>query len=103
VGEFYSLPLLKTLFTLVVVAALGAAGYAAWYVTTPVAVATLPAQFEIPPGARFRAAAQRIDESGVAVGRLQFELLARALGRAQDAKAGSYELASCSTSSRGAT
>ena len=75
--------MLKALFTLVVVAVLGAVGYAAWYVATPVAVGTLPAQFDIPPGARFRGVAQRIDEAGITVGRLQFELLARALGRAQ--------------------
>src|SRR5688572_28620408 len=96
-GEFYSHPLLKALFTLVVVAVLGAAGYAAWYVATPVAVGTLPAQFDIPPGARFRGAAQRIEQAGIAVGWLQFELLARALGRAQDVKAGSYELAAAPT------
>jgi UPF0755 protein len=89
--------LLKSLFTLVVVGLLAAAGYAAWYVVTPVAVATLPAEFEIPPGMRFRGAVQRIDAAGVAVGRVQFELLARALGRAQDVKAGSYELASAPT------
>ena len=96
-NEFYSLPLLKNLFVLVVVGSLAAGGYAPWYVATPVAVGKLPAAFEIPPGTRFRAAAQRIDESGVAVGRLQFELLARALGRAQDIKAGSYELATAPT------
>ena len=89
--------MLKTLFTLVVVGTLAAAGYALWYVATPVAASKLPAAFEIPPGTRFRGAAQRIDESGVAVGRLQFELLARALGRAQDVKAGSYELAEAPT------
>ena len=89
--------MLKALFTLVVVAVLGAGGYAASYVTTPVTVGTLPAQFEIPAGARFRSAAQRIEEAGVAVGRLQFEMLARALGRAQDVKAGSYELATAPT------
>src|SRR5471032_687159 len=96
-SEFYSLPLLKNLFTLVVVGTLAAAGYACWYMATPVAVNKLPAAFDIPPGMRFRSAAQRIDESGVAVGRLQFELLARALGRAQDVKAGSYELAAAPT------
>ena len=96
-NEFYSLPLLKTLFALVVVGVLAAGGYAVWYVATPVAVGKLPAEFEIPPGMRFRGAAQRIEESGVAIGRLQFELLARALGRAQDVKAGSYELASAPT------
>ena len=95
--EFYSLPLLKTLFTLVVVALLAAGGYVVWYVATPVAVNKLPAEFEIAPGTRFRGAAQRIEESGVAIGRLQFGLLARALGRAQDVKAGSYELTAAPT------
>jgi len=42
-------------------------------------------------------AAQRVDEAGVAIGRLQFELLARALGRGQDIKAGSYEIAAAPT------
>lgn len=89
--------MLKTLFALVVVALLAAGGYAAWYATTPVAVARLPAEFEVPAGARFRAATQAIESSGVAVGRLQFELMARVLGRDQDIKAGSYELASAPT------
>jgi UPF0755 protein len=89
--------LLKALFTLGVVAVLGAAGYGAWYVATPVPVAALPAQFDIPPGTRFRRAAQIIEQSGVGVRRLEFELLARALERAQDVKAGSYELATAPT------
>ena len=89
--------MLKALFTLVVVCLLGAGGYAAWYVATPVAVSGLPAEFEIPQGLRFRGAAQRIEAAGIEVGALQFELLARALGRAQDVKAGSYELATAPT------
>jgi UPF0755 protein len=89
--------LLKTLFALVVVSVLAAAGYCGWYVATPVAVTRLPAEFEIAPGMRLRGAAQRVEDSGVAIGRLQFELLARALGRAQDVKAGSYELSSAPT------
>ncbi len=74
-------------------ALLAAAGYAAWYVSTPVAVSRLPAEFEIPPKSGFRAAAARIEAAGVRVRPLQFELLARALGRAHEAKAGVYELA----------
>mgnify|MGYP001570742031 FL=1 len=89
--------MLKTLFTLVLVGLLAAGGYAAWYATTPLALGKLPAEFEIPAGMRFRGAAQRIEDSGVALGRLQFELLARALGRAQDVKAGSYELVAAPT------
>ena len=85
--------MLKALFLLVVAALLAAGGYAAWYVATPVQVAALPAEFEVAPGMRLRSAAQRIEESGVALGRLQFELLARALGRGGEIKAGSYELA----------
>jgi UPF0755 protein len=89
--------LLKALFALVVVAVLAAGGYAAWYVTTPVVASTLPAQFDLPAGTRFRRAAQIIEQSGVGVRRLEFELLARALGRDQDVKAGSYELAAAPT------
>ncbi len=89
--------MLKTLFALVVVSLLAAAGYCGWYVVTPLAVSKLPAEFEIASGLRLRGAAQRIDEAGVAIGRLQFELLARALGRAQDVKAGSYELLAAPT------
>jgi UPF0755 protein len=96
-GEFYSLPLLKTLFTLMVAGLLAAAGYAAWYVVTPVALDKLPLEFEVPPGTRFRALAQGIEDAGVHIGRYQFELLARALDRAQLAKAGSYELNSAPT------
>ena len=89
--------MIKSLFALGVAALLAAAGYAAWYAVTPVAVDKLPADFELPPGIRFRGAAQRIDAAGVRVGRFQFELLARALGRDQDIKAGSYELAAAPT------
>ena len=83
--------MLKTLFTVAVLALLALGGYAAWYVTTPVAVARLPAEAEIPAGSRFRSAAQRLEAAGIGVGRLQFEVLARVLGRDQDIKAGSYE------------
>lgn len=89
--------MLKTLFALVVVSLLAAAGYCGWYVLTPVAASKLPAEFEISSGMRLHSATQRIEEAGVAIGRLQFELLARALGRAQDVKAGSYELAAAPT------
>jgi UPF0755 protein len=89
--------LLKTLFALVVVSVLAAGGYGGWYATTPVAVDKLPAEFEIASGMRLRGIAARIESSGIAIGRLQFEALARALGRAQDVKAGSYELTSAPT------
>jgi UPF0755 protein len=89
--------LLKTLFIAVLLGLLAAAGFGYWYVVTPVAVGKLPAAFDIPPGMGFRAAVQRIEDAGVGAGRIPFELLARALARDQDIKAGSYELASAPT------
>ena len=78
-------------------AALAAAVAGAWYVSTPVAMVQLPAEFELPAGTRFRAAAQRIEEAGIRIGAWRFELMARALGRAGDIKAGSYELSAAPT------
>lgn len=89
--------MLKTLFIAVLLGLLVAAGVGYWYVVTPVTVGKLPAAFDIPPGTGFRAAVQRIEDAGVGAGRIPFELLARVLGRDQDIKAGSYELASAPT------
>ena len=77
--------------------ALAGAGYAAWYAWTPIGVGTLPVEFEVVEGARLRAAAQDIEKAGIALGAWRFELLARALQRANDIKAGSYELGAAPT------
>lgn len=83
---------LKTVFFLGFLATLAAGGYAYWYLETPLRMRKLPLEFEIPQGTGFRSATQRIEAAGVAVRRYEFEILARALGRAQNIKAGSYEL-----------
>jgi UPF0755 protein len=85
--------LLKTLLTLVVIALAAAAGYAAWYLGTPVRIRQYPIEVEIPRGAGFRAALEQLEKSGVAVRRHEFELLARAMGKLRQIKAGSYEIA----------
>jgi UPF0755 protein len=85
--------LLKTLLALVVVAVAAVAGYAAWYVGSPVAIRKYPVEVEIPRGAGFRAAMDQLEKSGVGVRRYEFELLARAHGKVRDIKAGSYEIA----------
>ena len=85
--------ILKGLSILAFLAACAAAGYAAWYIATPIAMKSLPAEFELPPGTRFRQAVAIMENSGVSAGSWQFELLARSLGRAANIKAGSYELA----------
>ena len=71
---------------------MAAAGYTAWYVATPVSVARLPAEVEIPRGAGLRTAIEQLEKGGVAVRSLQFEALARALGREREIKAGNYQL-----------
>ncbi len=91
------LRILKLLFATTLLVALAGAAYVLWYVGSPVATRALPAEFELAQGVRFRAAAQRIEDAGIGVGAWRFELLARALGRAGDIKAGSYELSAAST------
>ena len=85
--------MLKTLFSLVVIALAALAGYAAWYVGSPVRISQYPIEVEIPRGSGFRAALEQLEKSGVALRRHEFELLARALGKVRQVKAGSYEIA----------
>ena len=67
-------------------------GYAAWYALTPLDAARYPAEFQVLRGSGLRSTARQIDASGILLGRIQFELLARGLGKSRDIKAGSYEL-----------
>jgi UPF0755 protein len=77
---------------IVLLAAVLLAAYALWYANTPVRVGAFPAEFEIPPGAGLRATARLLERAGIEVQPVQFELLARATGRAAAIKAGNYEL-----------
>ena len=72
-------------------------GYAAWYATTPLEMAGVPTEVEIPPGAGLRAAVRQLERAGVDVRRREFELLARALGRERGIKAGNYFLTQAPT------
>jgi UPF0755 protein len=84
--------LLKTLLSFVVLVLAGVAGYAAWYVGSPVTIRKYPVEVEIPRGAGFRTALEQLEKAGVGVRRHEFELLARSLGKARQVKAGSYEI-----------
>ncbi len=90
------LSLIRTLFALAVAGTLALAAFAAWYALTPVE-AQYPAEFRVEPGSGLRSAARQIEAGGVAVGRIRFEALVRALGRSQAIKAGSYELSEAVT------
>jgi|1185.fasta_scaffold19420_1 UPF0755 protein len=83
---------LKTFFVLVLLAVLGAGGYAAWYVKSPVGMTAESTEIEIPPGTRFRGTVALLERAGVRVRPTHFEALARALGRERDIKAGNYLL-----------
>jgi UPF0755 protein len=88
---------MKSLRRLLAIALLGLAalaGYAAWYVSTAVRIQAVPVVFEIPAGSGLRAAIRHMERAGVEPGRLRFELLARAAGRAGAIKAGNYEISS---------
>jgi UPF0755 protein len=84
--------LLKTLFAFVLIALAAAAGYGAWYLGSPVTIRKYPVEVEIPRGAGFRTAMEQLEKSGIELRRNEFELLARALGKVRDIKAGSYEI-----------
>jgi UPF0755 protein len=82
----------RRFLTLALLGLLAAAGYAAWYATTPVRIAAFPAEFEIPAGTGLRAAVRRMEQAGISVRPLHFELMARALGREPQIKAGFYQI-----------
>ena len=84
--------MLKTLFALVVLAAVAVGGYALWYIGSPVPIGKYPVEIEIPRGAGFRSAVEQLEKAGVRIRRYEFELLARSLGKVRNIKAGSYEI-----------
>jgi len=61
------------------------------YLVSPLEVTALPAEVEIPRGAGFRPAVAALERGGMHLQRRQFELLARAMGRSRDIKAGNYQ------------
>ena len=84
---------MKTLLGLILLGALAAAGYGAWYVSAPLTVAQLPVEVEIPRGASLRGVMDALENAGIRVRRVEFEILSRALRKERDIKAGSYEIA----------
>jgi UPF0755 protein len=82
---------------LLVVAVLAAAGYGAWYATTPLEMRQAPLEVEIPRGASLRSIANILENAGLQVNRREFLLLVRAFGRERDIKAGNYLLARAPT------
>jgi UPF0755 protein len=89
----FSVPrFLRILLSLAIPGAVAAGAYGAWYAFTPVPAAALPVEFEVPAGSGLRATARLLEKAGLEVRPLQFEILARATGRAGAIKAGNYEI-----------
>ncbi|MDH3319196.1 MAG: endolytic transglycosylase MltG [Betaproteobacteria bacterium] len=83
---------LRALLSLAIAGIVAACAYGAWYAITPVPASPLPIEFEVPAGSSLRAAVRLLEEAGLVVRPLHFELLARATGRANAIKAGNYEI-----------
>jgi UPF0755 protein len=81
----------------VVLAVLAAAGYGAWYASAPLPVGQLPMEVEIPRGASLRTAMDQLQKSGIGLRRIEFEVLARTLGRERGIKAGNYQITEAPT------
>ena len=86
------LSFLRKLFALTLFALFALGGYAVWYALTPLEAPRYPAEFQVAPRSGLRSVARQIEASGISLGRIQFELLARGLGKSREIKAGSYEL-----------
>ena len=74
-------------------AALGFLGWMGYFATQPLALQASPLDFTVKAGSTLRSASRQIEEAGVAMPAWQFTLLGRALGKAAEIKAGSYQLA----------
>lgn len=83
---------LLRLLGLLLAAVLGFLGWMGYFATQPLALQASPIDFTIRAGSTLRSASRQIEEAGVAMPAWQFTLLGRALGKAAEIKAGSYEV-----------
>jgi UPF0755 protein len=86
------LKFIKVLILLVILAALGAAGWVYHFAHAPLRLTADPIEFTIPAGSSLRAATRQIVRAGVDMPDWAFELVARVAAKPTDIKAGSYEL-----------
>ena len=83
---------LLRLLGLMLAAALVFVGMMGYFANKPLMLQTSPADFTITAGSTLRSASRQIEEAGVAMPAWQFTLLGRALGKAAEIKAGSYQV-----------
>jgi len=85
--------LIKNLFALAVISAIFAAGaFVLWAQRPILGQDAAPIDFTIEAGSTVRGSAEQINEAGVPLNPVLFDLLARLTGKASKLKAGTYEL-----------
>jgi UPF0755 protein len=84
--------LLKRLFGFIFLTAIIALGAAGYYVTKPLAIATLPIDFSLQPGSSLTSASRQLKQANVIEDDQIFILLGRVMGVASKIKHGSYQL-----------
>ncbi len=84
---------LLRLLGLMLTAALVFVGMMGYFAIKPLMLQASPADFTITAGSTLRSASRQIEAAGVAMPAWQFTLLGRALGKAAEIKAGSYQVA----------
>ncbi|MFZ6657981.1 endolytic transglycosylase MltG [Undibacterium sp. TJN19] len=83
---------IKKLFVLLVLLAIAAGGGFYYWMQEAIFSDGKAIEFTIKPGSSVRVAARQIQQAGVPVNPLMLEALARAIGKANKLKAGSYEI-----------
>lgn len=67
-------------------------GWMGYFATKPLALKASPTEFTIKTGSTLRTTSSQIEAAGVGMSAWQFTVLGRALGKAAEIKAGSYEV-----------
>jgi UPF0755 protein len=80
------------LFGLMFAAVLFFVGWMGYFAVSPIMLKTSPLDFTIKAGSPLRSASRQIAEAGFSMSAWQFTLLGRAMGRAAEIKAGSYQV-----------
>jgi UPF0755 protein len=84
--------LIKFLFKIAFICAVALAAWMTWFALTPLALKQSPQELEIRHGSSLRAVAHQLAAENLLVEPWSFVLLARALGKANEIKAGNYLL-----------
>ena len=84
--------MIKTLFRLVLLAAIAVAGWMTYFVTTPLALPQTPYGFTLKHGSSLRGVSRQLVDANILAEPWSFTALVRVLGKAGEIKSGNYYL-----------